>query len=206
VPVFTKDQISVLFVHIPKTGGSTIERVFKRSGWTIRLRETKRSHSHLLPLRRCSPQHWHAALLEEMFVVDRFDLRFLVTRDPISRFRSEYLMRNHGNPRTEARALDEWAEQMLARYREDPYTLDNHLRPQVEFQLPHAEVYRLEHGLESIVADLNERFDAGLTSEIPRAMASTAVAGVSSSQVQVSPALDATLREFYAEDFRQFGY
>ena len=206
VPVFTQRNRSVLFVHVPKAAGSTLERLFTRSGWDMSLRETRKTHPAVMPLRRCSPQHYHAALLQELFVTERFDAVFTVTREPVSRFRSEYLMRNHLDPRTDAAAVDAWASRVLARREVDPYALDNHLRPQHEFVLPGSRVYRLEDELESAVADLNERFDLGLASAIPQALSSVKRAGVSSSAIELSDDLQATLRRVYAEDFATLGY
>jgi hypothetical protein len=206
VPVFTKDDRSVLFVHIPKAAGSTLERMFTRSGWEMALRETRKTHPQLMPLRRCSPQHYHAALLSELFEIGRFDAVFTLTREPVSRFRSEYLMRNHQDPRTDAASVEAWADRALARRESDPYTLDNHLRPQHEFLLPGAQVYRLEDGLESTVADLNERFDLGLTTAVLQAMSSVRRAGVSSSAIELSDRLHATLRSVYAEDYARLDY
>jgi hypothetical protein len=75
----------------------------------------------------------------------------------------------------------------------------------VDFLVPGAEVYRLEDGMDSIVADLNERFDLDLSTEIPRRLNSE-TRGLRSSAVTVSPTLEAQLREFYADDFERFGY
>ena len=206
VPVFTKDDRSVLFVHIPKAAGSTLERMFVRSGWQMALRETRRTQPAVMALRRCSPQHYHAALLQEMFDVDRFDAVFTVTREPVSRFRSEYLMRNRADPRTDAASVEAWADEVLARRELDPYVLDNHLRPQHEFLLPQGRVYRLEDGLEDAVADLNERFDLELTPSVLQANRSVQRAGVSSTAIELSARLDATVRSLYAEDFARLGY
>ena len=206
VPVFFKDDRSVLFVHIPKAAGSTLERMFTGAGWTMRMRETRRSHPELMSVRRCSPQHYHASLLSELLAVDRFDVVFTVTREPLSRFRSEYLMRNHQDPRTDAASVDAWAARVMRRRRTDPYVLDNHLRPQHEFVLPGSEVYRLEDGLEHVVADLNSKHGVELPAEIPRALDSVKRAGVSSGDLELSEGLRSTLRRVYGEDFSRFGY
>ena len=196
----------MLFVHIPKAAGSTIERVFKRSGWKMDLYETWKTHPRLMAVRRCSPQHYHAAVLQELLALDRFDATFTVTREPISRFRSEYLMRNHLDPRVDAGSLDDWAARVLASREQDPYTLDNHLRPQHEFLVPGACVYRLEQGVDEIIKDLDHRFGLGLNANVPRALHSTKRAGVPSEHVEVSPALEESLRDLYARDFELFGY
>lgn len=206
MPVFWNDTRSVLFVHIPKAAGSTLEQLFRRSGWQMAFRATRKTEPALMAVRRCSPQHYHAALLAELFDVERFDAVFTVTREPISRFRSEYLMRNRSDPRTDGASVEAWAQRVLARRSRDPYALDNHLRPQSEFILPRSQAYRLEDGVDSVVADLNARFDLSLTAEIPRAMHSVKRAGVRSEEIEVSTALEQELRTLYAQDFDSFGY
>ncbi len=206
MPIYSRGEQRVLFVHVPKTGGTTVERLFRTAGWAEQLRETHKANPDTFALRRCSPQHYHAAVLAELYDLTRFDLTFLLTRDPIARFRSEYLMRNRSDPRAEAAAVEEWARHAFERWREDPYAFDNHLRPQHEFLVERAVVYRLEDGLGSILRDLNDRLDAQLSEQPPRAMSSLKRAGVPSSAVEVSAGLDRALREFYAADFAQFDY
>jgi hypothetical protein len=207
MPILLKDDLSVLFVHIPKAGGSTLEQLFVNSGYTMHLRETRRGKwkSPVMAFRTCPPQHWQASLLKEMLAVNRFDLVFLTTREPIARFRSAYAMRHRQNPRADSASVEEWADRMFERYDRNPYALDNHLRPQHEFHLPGAEVYRLENGMDAMVADMNDRFGLGLSSDIPHAMNSTK-RGLPSSEVQISPRLEERLRSFYAEDFKRYDY
>ncbi len=200
-----KDDRAVLFVHVPKTGGSTIERLFQSSGWIMHLRETRETRPRLFPLRRCSPQHYQADLLAEMFDFSRFDLAFLIVRDPVARFRSEFAMRHTRLESADEATVDAWAEKIFGQYATNPYVLDNHLRPQSDFLTPGAEVYRLEDGMKGIVKDLNKRFRLQLDKEIPHHLKSEN-RGLPSSAVQVSGALRERLQEFYAADYEQFGY
>lgn len=206
MPLYHRGEQRVLFVHIPKAGGTTVERLFREAGWGEQLRETHKSNPDTFGLRRCSPQHYHGALLAELYDLARFDLVFLITREPVGRFRSEYLMRNRTPPAVDAATVAVWADQAFARRDRDPYVFDNHLRPQTEFLVPDAVVYRLEDGLGSIVADLNARLDAGLVEEGRHAMSSRKRTGVPSTAVEVSAGLETTLRDVYATDYERFGY
>ncbi len=206
MPIFARDGRTVLFVHVPKTGGTSVERLFVRSGWEMTHRATARTDPATFHTMRCSPQHYHGAMLEQMFRVDRFDAVFLITRDPVPRFRSEYVMRNAKDPRTDAASVEQWAEAMLDRYAADPFVLDNHLRPQADYLVEGATVYRLEDGLEAMVADLNARHGLELRTKVPRSLHSNKRAGISSSEVEVSPALTARLAELYRVDYERFGY
>ncbi|TGN65499.1 hypothetical protein EXE59_17170 [Nocardioides eburneiflavus] len=207
VPIFTRDGRSVLFVHVPKTGGTSLERMFIRAGWDVGLRATPHTHPAQSRLHRISPQHLHAPLLTEMLRLGRFDAIFLVVREPLLRFRSEYVMRNkrHADAGS-AGHVEAWTDDVLARLRANPAVLDNHLRPQHEFVLPRAQVYRLEDGLEAAVADLRDRFDLDLPAEVPHTLESGSGGGLSSRDVEITDAVAARVRALYARDHEVFGY
>lgn len=207
MPVFLKEDHKVLYVHVPKTGGTTIERAFKDAGWTVLLRETSNTHPRLHKLRTTSPQHYQASLLAETLHLDKFTFTFMTTREPLSRFRSEYLMRNHESPTLTEEAVDSWAERTFERYAANPYVYDNHIRPQSEFVLDSALVYQLEDGLDSLLSELNTRIaDAGLPTTADRRLTSAKRAGARSEDVPISASLEARLRDFYRDDFKSFGY
>lgn len=208
VPVMVKDGRSVLFVHIPKTGGSTIEQLFTSAGWTMHLRETRKTGPEHFSLYRCSPQHLHAAVLQELFKVNQFDIILAMVRDPVARFRSEFAHRHSGKieaAEADTDTVSAWAERVFARWAKNPYALDNHLRPQTDFLLPRSEIYRLEDGMEAMVADLNARFDLGMPMKVPHRLRSEK-RGLPSSVVQVSPELRDRLHEFYAADYGTLDY
>jgi sulfotransferase famil protein len=208
MPVMVKGRRSVLFVHIPKTGGTTVERLFSSAGWTTHLRRTRRTDPELFELLRCSPQHLHAEVLRDLFKLRQFDVVFSVVRDPVDRFRSEFAHRHSGqldSTQADADTVSAWADQAFARWERNPYILDNHLRPQTEFLVPRSRTYRFEDGLGAMVTDLNDRFDLGLPRKIPHRMSSERL-GLPSSAVQVSPGLRARLRVFYAADYTALGY
>ncbi len=205
MPVLVKDGKSVLFVHVPKAGGSSVEDLFAESGWLINFRYTPVNRPRLFPLLRVSPQHYHAALLTEILKLDDFDLIFMITRDPIERFRSEFAMRNSRLTRADEATVEEWADTMFERYADNPYVADNHLRPQVEFVVPHTVLYRMEDGMKGIVKDLNSRFDLELHGRLKHRLHSKD-RGLPSSRVEISKALRSRLVDFYAADFERFGY
>lgn len=206
MPVFIKDERYVLFPHVPKTGGTSIERLFKGNGWQMHLRDGRTGRGTLHWVRRCSPQHMHAQLLREVIDLSRVDLIFMVVRDPIARFRSEYAMRQTAPGHTDAASVEAWADRIFARYATDPYAVDNHIRPQHEFYLDGCEVFRLEDGLDTMLAELNRRHELGLPDTVDRRMRSADRGGVSSRDVEISARLEEVLRDVYAEDFDRFRY
>lgn len=207
MPVFRKDGRNILFVHVPKAGGSSIEQIFGMSGYQVLFRDPKTGPTSVNNLRSCSPQHMHAQMLIDNFRVEKFDLIFMVTREPLARFKSEYGMREsekleHHTPVD----VERWARRAFDRYRKDAFFLDNHLRPQSEFQLHGSLIYRLEDGLDRVVENLNARFALGLRPAIPKVMDRKATSGTYSKNVQISPALERRIKEFYHQDFTTFGY
>ncbi len=208
MPVFRRDGRAVLFVHVPKAGGSTLERLFAKSGWTTGYRDPKLGAGSMNSLRRVSPQHMHRPMLEQLFRLDLFDAVFMTVREPLARFRSEFAMRNSDRVSASATQVEAWYDDAFREYRRDPFVYDNHLRPQWEFHLPGSHVYRLEDGLEATVRDLNTRWDLGLLplSEVPRVLDRKEQSGIASSEVRLTPGLEGRLRMEYAEDFARFGY
>lgn len=207
MPILRKAGRNILFIHVPKTGGTTIERVFKDSGYRTLYLDSKVGPGSDNSLRRCSPQHMHAELLEQTFRIHKFDFMFLVSRNPISRFKSEYIWRHRKKEfAVEAQSVENWGMKAFQAYASDPYIYDNHLRPQVDFHIPGAFAYRLEDGLDTIVRDLNSRFNCELETQIPRIYDSQERTGYSSKDVNVSELMERGIREMYHADFNLFNY
>lgn len=207
MPIFRKDGKNVLFIHIPKTGGSTIETVFKNSGFQIQYLDGKVGRHTVNHLRKCTPQHMHADMLENMFWMQNFDMAFMIVRDPVSRFKSEYIWRNRKNfTGTDSKAVSKWADRSFSEYESNKFIYDNHFRPQTEFYTPGAEVYRFEDGLQNVVNKLNDRHNLSLETEIPKLKDAKKRTGFSSSDVVVTPEIDKKIKDFYRKDYEMFDY
>lgn len=208
MPVFRRDDKRVLFVHVPKTGGTSVEELFRRSGWKATHLDRRVGPESNNWVRRCSPQHMHGEMLELMFHLDRFDLIFMVVRDPLARFRSEYGMRHREDLRVDSDLVDAWAEKAFRRYQTNPFRHDNHLRPQSQFLVPGAVVYKLEDGLDRMASDLRDRFglELDLDAPVPRRLDRVRHSGIPSELVQVSTETEKRVRDFYEDDYTQFGY
>lgn|GEM_PF-1151609 len=200
---------------MPKTGGTSIEGALRAGGWTqhfytdTSIPEVEVLHRAMLS----SQQHLHGELLQSVLDLDLIDLAFTVVRHPVARFRSEYCYRNAAELQAGlAQSLEDWAETVFAEHGRNPYHLDNHLRPQVEFLVPGVEVFRFEDGIDHVLAELDERHDLGIPpiAEIPAyaryALDSRTQARISSSEVPISAALQDRLEDLYRADFEVFGY
>jgi hypothetical protein len=203
MPAYRISNKNVLFIHIPKTGGTTIEAFLSSHGpmslhgkgeKILRPHRSGRLSGHI-PV-----QHFDASLLEVMFDRSFFDYAFMVVREPVERLKSEYrAARALG--RVEARLpFGAWTALELARAKLSPHWRSNHYRPQSEFLCLGAEVLRFESGMASILATVSERLALPPSGSIPHKRRSDELA------ITVSDATRARIRSFYASDYRVFGY
>ncbi|WP_299743953.1 sulfotransferase family 2 domain-containing protein [uncultured Tateyamaria sp.] len=188
MPLVRLDKTLIFFVHIPKTGGASVDRYLSKVGnialWT----------PGTMQWSKCSPQHIHAELHTRMIPRGFYQHGFTILRDPVARMISEY--RYRAMRRQSDRALPEfdiWAIRMLQRYESNPYVLDNHIRPQSEFVSDGLKLFRYEDGLDPVFDWIDE---IGGHAALPRKWHNR------SSGPQVEPSKDVAdlIREFYAQD------
>lgn len=208
MPVFYKDQKYLLFVHVPKTAGTSIEGLFAQAGWSIQYLDPGRGAASLNHLRRCSPQHMHRDMLESTWDLGQFDGIFMLVRNPYARWRSEYNMQSGKQVNLAAAAVESWSRQCLLAYQSNPFVCDNHIRPQHEFAVHGANVYRLEDGFESVVTQINNRFGIDLPPSGQIRMARKLEDGsrFDTSQIPLNDNTRQLVSSFYAGDFARFGY
>ncbi len=202
MPVFVKDDVRVLFVHVPKTGGSAIEDAFADAGWDTHLLDRTSARHPSRRFRRCSAQHLHADLLAQLVRLERVDLVLTVVREPLARFRSEFLWRHREDAPPAAEEVTRWGRRVLEKYAEDPFVRDNHIRPQSQFVLPGAGLHRYEDGLQPVLDTVAERLGVTAPTVRPRAVEE----GRRSADVPVGDDLRRLLVDFYADDFATLGY
>ena len=141
MPVFTKDDRKVLFIHVPKTAGSSINKLFVNNGYerSYYSESSREPHKGL-----CGPQHMDAKLLEDEFDLSEFDYIFSVFRDPIDRHLSEFTWAPWGLCGRDIYTqdlFDAWCPKIFSTYKANNYKFDNHIRPQSEFYVEGTEVF-----------------------------------------------------------------
>jgi Sulfotransferase family len=196
MPVFRINGKLILFVHVPKTGGSSIRQYLSRLGPRCLGDGEKVRWS------RCSPQHMHAAVYSLFVPGGFYDYGFMFVRHPYSRILSEYKMRyaqwSKGS-RPEG-GFSRWITSLLEEYQRNPYVLDNHLRPQHEFALEGIEVFRYEEGIGALAKKLGAVLGIEQNSSWPCAMKAPDY------QFPVTWQAMERLKSFYRHDFSTFGY
>jgi|694.fasta_scaffold36191_4 hypothetical protein len=150
MPIFRVADKLVLFIHIPKAAGTSVE--------TMLGMHPQCSSIHCLEIGPdnafnaaavCSPQHFHAEILARLFNLTRFDFIFTIIRDPLCRLLSEHTMRIQRND-IDNQPFDSWYSAVREKRLENPYMYDNHLRPAAEFIMDSCHVYDLSDGLSNI--------------------------------------------------------
>ena len=209
MPIFTKEDKAILFVHIPKNGGSSIKKLFESMGWNTAEHCSSSIHRKGDPnwYRVVSPQHHHAAELKQLFRIERFDGVLTFVRNPVDRLVSEFFWRNRPE-NTKLRKLplkfaSWWRESREACLSDRSY-LDNHLRPQWEFLLPESTVGRFEHDISSTFVSNFLRVSGVRVPEeieIPNVNQRK-----SKSNFEIGRNVLQDIEEFYARDFEVFGY
>ena len=170
MPVFAINGKSVLFIHVPKTGGTTVERVLSqfgpmslhnggncfrdqfRGGWL----------SKPVPL-----QHLHGALLKRLLLPGQFDLVFMLVRDPVQRMISEY-RHSRGLGRPEAMLpFSAWLRICLRLVRSDPSFRNNHFRGQADYHVDGAKVLHFEDGMLQCINEISAALGIAKLENLP---------------------------------------
>ncbi|NND20998.1 MAG: sulfotransferase family 2 domain-containing protein [Silicimonas sp.] len=145
------------FVHIPKTGGSSVN-TYMRSRGSLAL------YSRVpLVWMDVSPQHLHRGAATAVIPPGFCDRAFTILRDPVARMVSEYRYRAarwHDNRGPNGAQViewhdggsfegdfDAWVAAVLRDWARDPRLYDNHIRPQSDYWWPGLSTFLFEDGL-----------------------------------------------------------
>ncbi len=153
MPIFTKNKLSICFVHIPKCGGTSVEQLLVRNGWDMFFYDASQK-STISGLRFNSPQHCTMEQLDAIFDMQKFDLIFSLVRKPLARVRSEYNWQCSYHKTT--LPFQEWLPQVLTRSKNDPKAYDSHLMPATDFIDDRVDVFRLEDQTQQLISRLRQ--------------------------------------------------
>lgn len=201
MPVFERNSDRVLFIHVPKTGGTSIEKLFVDNGWRMSFFDGGGERS-INPVLKCSPQHFHAEMISSLFDVSAFEAVFMLVREPSNRLVSEFNWRKkHGLIGSDS-DCNNWIQEAVLGYEDNSFVLDNHVRPQCQFELPEARVFRLEDGLSDVVKWLSKTLDVEFSGgEVWEMKSSESGAATVNCLAESTLCL---LREFYSDDYTRF--
>jgi hypothetical protein len=203
MPLFRINNKNILFIHVPKTGGTSIETALSHlSPMSFHSRDGKQLKSLLDgPFSRGLPlQHFHARLLEACLDQSLIDYAFMVVRAPVARLVSEY-RHSRARGRLDAKmAFSPWLRFSLAAAKIDPNFRNNHFRPQTDFACFGADVYHFEAGLENCLSPVAARLGVNDYLPLPHERASEPF------PVTITPQDRSLIAEAYAADYARFHY
>jgi hypothetical protein len=203
MPVFHRGELKVLYIHVPRTGGTSIELFFEKNGFKTEYLDRGQTSDTLNRVRTCSPQHMDADILKKIFKISAFSYIFMTVRHPLERLLSAYRFR--ASQEKSIPDLTTWTGTMLRAYADNPYVLDNHIRPQSDFWVHGCEVFRQEIGFgPSWVRKISER----LQTDFVESAMDTAMRYPSRPDQETTLGADcaALSRHFYRNDYSLFEY
>lgn len=208
----------LVFVHIPKTGGTSVERYLMEKGKTGMFSKRR------LGQMSTTPQHIEWELTDGFFPSHFRDHAFAILRDPIDRLASEFRMRltdkkvkqrklstwlgtvrSRGaegirqNVRLDREVIhadfNTWAELILDKCARDPHLHDNHLRPQSDFVGDDCQLFLFEDGLDKVFDWIDE------VTETPPASRDLHHKKGQHVEITVSDRTRSIARDFYQTDY-----
>ena len=194
MPIYKIKNKLILFIHVPRTGGMTVEHHLREQG-TVLFRNTTEA-----PMLRVTAQHLHGEDLNAIFPAGEFDYVFMLVRNPFDRLRSVYAYQRSLRSAERVLPFGPWLRLAQLRRKWKPHYRDNHLRPQTEFEALGAEVFRIEDGMERVFDRLHELFDISKPGSIKV---------INQSQGPLPRLTNGDIRlvsRMYRGDFERFGY
>lgn len=202
MPVFSRNGVHILYIHVPKTGGTSVEDFFQRNEFVVSYLDRDIKPAGLNVVRRCSPQHMSRHQLEATFNIGQFKYVFMTVRNPYARLISTFRMR-HARPGHSV-DFDVWASSALERCSNSPYIFDNHIRPQADFYVARAEIFKQEDGYEANWVK-QVSLKTGLKFSFPN-MKHQMVSNKEGQKTVMKDHTKELVKNIYANDFAQFGY
>ena len=206
MPFINLSGKNVLFMHIPKTGGTTVEN-WLTSFAPLHLNcEHNAGYSNTF---RSTPQHFTSDDIRKLFVDGFFSYSFLFVRNPYDRIESEYrYLIKMGRLKPGIKNLwsipsfNQWIQKSLKEMGRNPWIWDNHLRPQWEYIYPSSDVFKMEDGLLNGIKTVAPKMGVLAPISLPY-LNQTREMDISTRWSDESRSL---VQKYYARDFKEFGY
>jgi Sulfotransferase family len=157
MPIFRHNGEMHFFAHVPKCGGQSVEAYLQaRFGTLAFLNNDYLAVPAAQRWTKSSPQHVDRAALAALIPDDWIASSFAVVRHPLARLVSvfNFLSIQH-QAIAPGQTAEGWFDQMLAGQNGDAFAIDNHFAAQSTLVPENATVFKLEDGLDQIVAHLD---------------------------------------------------
>lgn len=196
MPIFDINGRRLLFIHVPKAGGTSVTDFLGRHG--------TKTFDAKGPIygKIFRPRHLHAEVLERIFVQGMFDHVFMVVRNPVDKLVSEYrYQRRKKNLHWQyLTTFETWLRYSLWRSKIDKSYRENHFRRQMEFSCFGCKTFRVEDGFEELVSWLSKITGLQGIGDIGKLNKSP------SRNIYVNEKCLNLIHHRYSEDYIKFGY
>ena len=195
--------VNLLFIHIPKTGGTAIEHYLPSIGFKAFF-----DPSSYMPVRNClsiPPAHFDYELCDRLFRLERF-YNFAIVREPVDKMVSEYKWAKTKSllaDRIKNFSFSDFVDFALEEYSRDQDFMAGHLKPQYRFVGPKtSRVFKYEDGLNSILKRVLDDVGLAFSGEIaiPRINKSEEI------KVSLGENELKLIQKHYSDDYETFGY
>ncbi|MCK5581986.1 MAG: sulfotransferase family 2 domain-containing protein [Candidatus Omnitrophica bacterium] len=152
MPLFTKNGKTILFIHIPKTGGTSVMYFLIENAFSVNWFVS----SYDIINREPSPQHRHREKIIEFLNKEsvEFDYNFTIVRNPIDKLISEYFQQCRNKEKLHKKITRKdfcyWVDKVFKLHKENPIYFDNHIRPQTEFLLEDTIIFKYENNYKDL--------------------------------------------------------
>ena len=196
MPIFNINEKQFLFIHIPRTGGTCIEKWLSKEG-AISFFSSNKSCAFSV-----SPQHFVMRDLHLILGESTWSYAFSIIRNPYRRIESEYLYRTKWEyQKIQKRPqFSTWLINQLNLASEHRCHLDNHLRPQTDFIDEGVELFYFEDGLDRIAQEVSRKIGVKAPGEL------SVVNESHPSEVTWTLEAYNEFHRFYANDFDQLDF
>lgn len=194
---------TILFIHVPKTGGTAVETFFRAVGFTGFFDPP--TYMPVRPYLKVPPAHYDYAVLRRLFDLDSL-YSFAIVRHPVKRMISRYTWALDKSTAANMLAqidFSSFLRRSIAEYLRDENIGAGHMKPQVSFVGEKVtKIFKYESGLDSIIRRVLEDIGFNPQGELKLPLVNE------STRRNIVPSDDdiRLIREVYAEDFEAFGY
>ena len=199
-----RDNAYILFLHVPKCGGSSVVDMFASYGFSPQLQMRG------LPPQDCffvSPQHQTTATLKNIINQDKLTDMFILVRNPYARIKSEFKWAYRNTPSKNLPDFNEWVLNSLNQASVKNFYNDNHFRPAIDFiesDRP-CRIFKLEDGIEFIDEYYLQGQGSTVASKRVHSKNSLAFQHKAPDLILNDESIR-TVNHFYKNDFSAFGY
>jgi len=160
MPIFTKEDSKLYFIHIPRTAGRFVGSIFLANNYGAKY-HTSNPNFYIAGI---EPMHLHYPLYNRYLKVDEIE-HFTIIRNPVDKIWSALnLIYKIHNPENFIENLEnkKWFQDFIEYQRSHGSYFNNWFMPQQNFVSYKTKVYRYEDGIDNLVSWININFNTKL--------------------------------------------